>query len=226
MDTSPAQSAQSQPQTLPPALGTPRKRSLNEIEMEGRGGSAAENQENSDPSGGGQDGSKDRVDNAGANASAAAGTMETAVRVEIPLGSIPPPNANTEQQGDAHTNTTGDVDGNAGTPASKKRKLSPASKEAKQQEKEAKDRQRAEEKAKKEEDKAKREEERKVKEEEKKKREADREEEKRKREAEKEEKKRAKDEERAAREEERRKKGEEKSKKEKVCLVCYSVVLV
>lgn len=222
MDTSPAQSTQSQPQTLSPALGTPRKRSLNEIEMEGRSGSAAENQENSDPSGGGQDGGKDNVENAGA--SAAAGTMETAVRVEIPLGSIPPPNANTEQQGDAHTNTTGDVKGDAGTPASKKRKLSPASKEAKQQEKEAKDRQRTEEKAKKEEDKAKREEERKVKEEEKKKREADREEEKRKREAEREEKKRAKDEERAAREEERRKKEEEKSKKEKVCLVCCSVV--
>ncbi|GLA72868.1 hypothetical protein AtubIFM55763_003762 [Aspergillus tubingensis] len=113
-------------------------------------------------------------------------------------------------------------------PAAKKRKLSPASKEAKQQEKEAKERQKLEEKAKKEEEKAKKEEEKAKKEEEKRKREAEKEEEKRvkeeekrakeeekkKREAEKEEKRKAKEEEKAAKEEEKRKKEEEKLKKE------------
>ncbi|KAB8234685.1 putative chromatin assembly factor 1 subunit A [Aspergillus alliaceus] len=106
-------------------------------------------------------------------------------------------------------------------PFTKKRKLSSASKEAKQQEKEArlqekeaklqekeaKERQKLEEKAKKEEEKR-------VKEEEKKKREADREEERRR----KEDKRRAKEEERAAKEEEKRKKEvakeEERRKKE------------
>ncbi|KAJ5831938.1 hypothetical protein N7474_000249 [Penicillium riverlandense] len=94
--------------------------------------------------------------------------------------------------------------GPAPTPAPKKRKLSPASKEAKQHEREAKERQRLEEKTRKEE--------------EKKKREAEREEEKKKREAEREEKKKVKDEEKAAKEEEKRKKEEakeeEKRKKE------------
>ncbi|PWY79574.1 hypothetical protein BO70DRAFT_50768 [Aspergillus heteromorphus CBS 117.55] len=133
--------------------------------------------------------------------------------------------------------------GSASSPAAKKRKLSPASKEAKQQEKEAKqqekeakERQKLEEKAKKEEEKAKREEEKakkeeeKVKkEEEKKKREAEKEEERRakeeekkKRDAEKEEerkkkeeKRKAKEEGKAAKEEEKRKKEEEKLKKER-----------
>lgn len=118
------------------------------------------------------------------------------------------------------------------SPAAKKRKLSPASKEAKQQEKEAKERQKLGEKAKKEEEKARKEEEKAKKEEEKRKREAEKEEEKRakeeekkKREAEKEEerkkkeeKRKAKEEEKAAKEEEKRKKDEEKSKKERVSL--------
>ncbi|KAJ5620885.1 hypothetical protein N7510_004869 [Penicillium lagena] len=102
--------------------------------------------------------------------------------------------------------TAATTPGPATTPAPKKRKLSPASKEAKQHEKEAKERQRLEEKARKEEEKR-------VKEEEKRKREAEREEEKRKREAEREEKKKVKDEEKAAKEEEKRKKEEEKEKK-------------
>ncbi|KAL3459813.1 chromatin assembly factor 1 subunit A-domain-containing protein [Aspergillus heterothallicus] len=96
-------------------------------------------------------------------------------------------------------------------PVLKKRKLSPAErdakereKEAKQQEREAKEKQRLEEKAKKEEEKAK-------KDEEKKKREAEKEEERKKRE----EKKKAKDEEKAAKDEEKRKKEEEKLKKER-----------
>ncbi|KAL4886309.1 chromatin assembly factor 1 subunit A-domain-containing protein [Aspergillus karnatakaensis] len=90
------------------------------------------------------------------------------------------------------------------TPAAKKRKLTPAEKEAKQQEKEAKERQKQEEKTKKDEEKAK-------KEEEKRKKDAEKEEERKK----KEEKKKAKDEEKAAKEEERRKKEEEKTKKER-----------
>ncbi|KAB8265529.1 chromatin assembly factor 1 subunit A-domain-containing protein [Aspergillus pseudonomiae] len=131
---------------------------------------------------------------------------------EATLGkSVPSP-------GSTHLST----DAGADTPAAKKRKLSPASKEAKQQEKEAKqleketkERQRLEEKAKKEEEKR-------VKEEEKKKRDAEREEERKR----KEEKKKAKEEEKAAKEEERKKKEaakeeekrakeEEKKKKER-----------
>ncbi|PYH98384.1 hypothetical protein BO71DRAFT_316493 [Aspergillus ellipticus CBS 707.79] len=116
----------------------------------------------------------------------------------------------------------------AASPATKKRKISPASKEAKQQEKEAKERQKLEEKAKREEEKSKREEEKAKKEEEKRKREAEKEEEKRVREEEKkkrdaekeeerkkkEEKRKAKEEGKAAKEEEKRKKEEEKMKKE------------
>ncbi|RDW93144.1 putative chromatin assembly factor 1 subunit A [Aspergillus mulundensis] len=98
----------------------------------------------------------------------------------------------------------GQAQSQAGTPPAKKRKLSPAEKEAKQQEKEAKERQKIEEKARKDEERAK-------KEEEKRKRDAEKEEERKKRE----EKKRAKDEEKAAREEEKRKKDEEKLKKER-----------
>lgn len=109
----------------------------------------------------------------------------------------------------------------ASTPASKKRKLSPASLDAKQQEKETRERQKLEEKAKKEEEKR-------VKAEEKKKRDEEREEEKRlkeeekkKREAEREEKRKAKDEEKAAKEaakeEEKKRREEEKLKKERVC---------
>ncbi|PGH27181.1 hypothetical protein AJ80_01138 [Polytolypa hystricis UAMH7299] len=92
----------------------------------------------------------------------------------------------------------------ATTTSSKKRKISPASKEAKAQEKEAKERTKAEEKAK-------REEERKKKEDEKKKRDEEREEERKKRE----EKRKIKEEERLAREEEKRKKEEERKKKER-----------
>lgn len=120
--------------------------------------------------------------------------------------------------------TTGEP--NQGSPvksdmnASKKRKLSPASKEVK-------DKQRLEEKAKKDEEKKKREEEKRLKEEEKKKRDAEREEEKRlkederkKREAEREEKKKAKEEEKAAKEvakeDDKRRKEEAKLKKERV----------
>lgn len=95
--------------------------------------------------------------------------------------------------------------GNAAAATNKKRKLSPASKEAKRLEKEAKERQKIEEKAKKEEEKR-------AKEEEKKKREAEREEERKKRE----ERRKAKEEEKAAKEEEKRKKEEEKLKKERV----------
>ncbi|KAE8372537.1 chromatin assembly factor 1 subunit A-domain-containing protein [Aspergillus bertholletiae] len=128
------------------------------------------------------------------------------------------------------------TDAGTGVPAAKKRKLSPASKEARkqeseakqqgkeakqkqekearQQEKEAKERQKLEEKAKKEEERRVKEEERKVKEEEKKKRDAEREEERKR----KEEKKKAKEEEKAAKDEEKRKKEaakeEEKRKKE------------
>ncbi|KAJ5689342.1 hypothetical protein N7462_003734 [Penicillium macrosclerotiorum] len=105
------------------------------------------------------------------------------------------------------------------TPASKKRKLSPASKEAKEKQK-------LEEKAKKDEDRAKKEDEKRAKADEKKKRDAEREEEKRikdeekkKRETEREEKKKAKEEEKAAKEaakeEEKRRKEEEKLKKER-----------
>ncbi|KAK6820383.1 hypothetical protein RU639_007378 [Aspergillus parasiticus] len=130
---------------------------------------------------------------------------------EATLGrSVPSP-------GSTHLST----DAGAGAPAAKKRRLSPANKEtkqqekeAKQQEKEAKERQRLEEKAKKEEEKRVKEEEKRVKEEEKKKRDAEREEERKR----KEEKKKAKEEERAAKEEEKRKKEaakeEEKRKKE------------
>lgn len=115
----------------------------------------------------------------------------------------------------------------SGTPAAKKRKLSPASQQAKQQEKEAKERERLQEKQRKEEEKR-------MKEEEKKKREAAREEEKRlkeeerkKREAEREEKRKAKEEEKAAKEavkeEEKRRKEEEKLKKERVRPTTYSI---
>lgn len=130
---------------------------------------------------------------------------------EATLGrSVPSP-------GSTHLST----DAGAGAPAAKKRKLSPASKEAKQQEKEAKQQEKEAKQQEKEakerqrlEEKAKKEEEKRVKEEEKKKRDAEREEERKR----KEEKKKAKEEERAAKEEEKRKKEaakeEEKRKKE------------
>lgn len=101
-------------------------------------------------------------------------------------------------------------------PAAKKRKLSPASQQVKQQEKEAKERLKNEEKQRKEEEKRNREEEKRLKEEEKRKREAEREEERKHRE----EKKKAKEEEKAAKEaakeEEKKRKEEEKVKKERV----------
>ena len=106
------------------------------------------------------------------------------------------------------------------TPATKKRKLSPASQDAKQQEKEARERQRLEEKAKKEEEKRLKTEEKKKRDEEREEEKRLKEEEKKKREAEREEKKKAKDEERAAKEaakeEEKRRKEEERLKKERV----------
>ncbi|KAI9933304.1 hypothetical protein AWENTII_002660 [Aspergillus wentii] len=137
----------------------------------------------------------------------AAGSAESA------LTAIPNPNTTM----DNNSSSTGQPPGSS-TPAAKKRKLSPASKEAKQQEKEAKqqekeakERQKQEDKVKKEEEKAKKEEEKRVKEEEKKKRDVEREEERKR----KEEKKKVKEEEKAAKEEEKRKKDEEKSKKER-----------
>ncbi|THC94349.1 hypothetical protein EYZ11_006188 [Aspergillus tanneri] len=94
------------------------------------------------------------------------------------------------------------------TPAAKRRKLSPASKEARQQEKEERERQKLEERAKKEEEKR-------IKEEEKKKREVERDEERKR----KEEKRKAKEEEKAVKEEEKRKreaaKEEDRRKREK-----------
>ncbi|RAL07007.1 putative chromatin assembly factor 1 subunit A [Aspergillus homomorphus CBS 101889] len=133
------------------------------------------------------------------------------------------PSSDTARTGTA---ASGAGAGSFAVPASKKRKLSPSSKEAKQQEKEAKERLKQQEKARREEEKEVKErqkvEEKARKEEEKRKREAEREEEKRakeeerkKRDAEKEEKRKVKEEEKAAKEEERRKKEEEKSKKER-----------
>lgn len=231
MDTSPglphpqpqqslSTSTSTSPAPAPAAPGSPspspRKRSLQDPN--------GDNQENNEPT----TTSRDSVEMDDAADKPAATTAEEppaeperTVRVEIPLSSIPTPNTNAEQVPPPSTpqhSTTANV------PTAKKRKLSPSSKEAKQQEKEARDRQRAEEKvkkeeerAKKEEEKAKKEEEKKVKEEEKKRKEVEREEEKKKRDAEKEEKKRVKDEERAVKEEEKRKRDEEKSKKERVC---------
>lgn len=118
----------------------------------------------------------------------------------------------------ARAGSTANHDGSV-APATKKRKLSPASQQAKQQEKEAKERLKNEEKQRKEEEKRNREEEKRLKEEEKKKREAEREEERKHRE----EKKKAKEEEKAAREaakeEEKQRKEEEKLKKEKVSIL-------
>ncbi|RAH73702.1 putative chromatin assembly factor 1 subunit A [Aspergillus aculeatinus CBS 121060] len=126
----------------------------------------------------------------------------------------------------AGLSASGDRIGSFTVPAAKKRKLSPTSKETKQQEKEAKERQKQQEKARKVEEKEVKErqriEEKAKKDEEKRKREAEREEEKRakeeerkKRDAEKEEKRKVKEEEKAAKEEEKRKKEEEKSRKER-----------
>ncbi|KAL2825928.1 chromatin assembly factor 1 subunit A-domain-containing protein [Aspergillus cavernicola] len=104
----------------------------------------------------------------------------------------------------------GDAGAGAGTlPATKKRKLSPTSRDAKQQDKEAKERQKLEEKTKKDEEKAKKEEEKAKKDEEKRQRDAEKEEERKKRE----EKKKAKEEEKVAKDEEKRKKEEERLKK-------------
>ncbi|OGM43553.1 chromatin assembly factor 1 subunit A [Aspergillus bombycis] len=118
-------------------------------------------------------------------------------------GSVPSP-------GSTHLSTDAGTD----TPATKKRKLSPASKEARQQEKEAKQQEKEVKERQRLEEKAKKEEEKRVKEEEKKKRDAEREEERKR----KEEKKKAKEEEKAVKEEEKRKKEaakeEEKRKKE------------
>ncbi|KAJ5109375.1 hypothetical protein N7456_006050 [Penicillium angulare] len=141
-------------------------------------------------------------------------------QVVIPFKDIGPVLAPTP--GDSTVNNTGG-ETPQGSPvkvdmAAKKRKLSPNSKDAKQQEKELKERQRLEEKAKKDEEKR-------LKDEEKKKRDAEREEEKRlkeeekkKREAEREEKKKAKEEEKKAKEkakeEERKAKEDEKAAKE------------
>ncbi|KAJ5280260.1 hypothetical protein N7478_005632 [Penicillium angulare] len=144
-------------------------------------------------------------------------------QVVIPFKNIGPVLAPTH--GDSTVNNTGG-ETPQGSPvkvdmAAKKRKLSPNSKDFKQQEKELKERQRLEEKAKKDEEKkkrdAEREEEKRLKEEEKKKREAEREEKKKAKEEErkaKEEEKKAKEEEKKAKEEERKAKEEEKAAKE------------
>ncbi|KAJ0415847.1 chromatin assembly factor 1 subunit A-domain-containing protein [Aspergillus carlsbadensis] len=139
------------------------------------------------------------------------GYTATPALTPTPMATIP---MHTGPDGHGTPTPTGQSQNQAGfntPPASKKRKLSPAEREAKQQEKEArqqeketKEKQRLEEKTKKEEEKAK-------KEEEKKKRDAEKEEERKKRE----EKKKAKDEEKAAKDEEKRKKEEEKLKKER-----------
>ncbi|KAJ5995212.1 hypothetical protein N7481_002189 [Penicillium waksmanii] len=158
--------------------------------------------------------------------------------VEIPTrrspskstGSANPTTCLTVECTTAQSNSTQSSTTAMPTPTSKKRKLSPASQQAKQEEKDTKERQRLEERQRKEDEKrakaeekkkrdAERDEEKRLKEEEKKeekkKRDAKHEEEKKQRE----EKKRAKDEEKAAKDaakdEEKRKKEEEKSKKER-----------
>ncbi|KLJ09513.1 hypothetical protein EMPG_15070 [Blastomyces silverae] len=125
------------------------------------------------------------------------------------LSPIPLPNSisniqNQDQTPPPQSTTSPAASGFVLPSSNKKRKLSPASMQARALEKEMKEKQKAEEKAKKDE-------ERKRKEEEKKRRDEEREEERRKRE----EKKKAKDEERLAREEERKKRDEERMKKEK-----------
>lgn len=204
MDRSPGLSPPSLPSGTEPneRPGTPRKRSLQDVEN-GVQGHEGENQENTDPGDakGSLEGVGDVRKGEGEGEEGGSG-----VRVEIPLSSILAPNtamdasmtttANENRNASANANAN---NGNA-TPAAKRRKVSPTSKEAKQQEKEAKERQKAEDKAKKDE--------------EKKKRDVEREEEKKRRE----EKKRIKDEERAVKEEEKKKKDEEKSKKERVGL--------
>lgn len=137
----------------------------------------------------------------------------TSETVQIGMSSLP----SHPQHSGAGPSVHNDV---ASNPATKKRKLSPASQQAKQQEKEAKERERLLEKQRKED-------ERRLKEEERRKREAARDEEKRlkeeerkKRDAEREEKRKAKEEEKAAKEaakeEDKRRKEEEKLKKERV----------
>ncbi|KAL4788471.1 chromatin assembly factor 1 subunit A-domain-containing protein [Aspergillus varians] len=126
-------------------------------------------------------------------------TVAPAVHTTTGMGSPGAPNSGMGQAQPQVGNVGADS-----SPTAKKRKLSPTSREAKQQEKEARERQRLEEKAKREEEKAKREEE-------KRRRDAEKEEERKKRD----EKKKAKDEEKAAREEEKRKRDEEKLKKER-----------
>lgn len=140
-------------------------------------------------------------------------TSETVQRSTIDMSTLP----SHPQHSGAGPPVQNDVPGH---PAPKKRKLSPASQQAKQQEKEVKERERLLEKQRKEEEKR-------LKEEDRKKREAAREQEKRlkeeerkKRDAEREEKRKAREEEKAAKEaakeEDKRRKEEEKLKQEKV----------
>lgn len=199
--------AQSVPES--PSLGS-RKRSIHEVDGAGNPppspkrcfpDSSSENQENRDPS------------LSLPTKSTLSPSNKNSFAVEIPVMQNDQSVASTSQQvgSGSPTNSHATI-----TPATKKRKLSPASQQAKQQEKEEKERQKAEERHKKEEEKR-------LKEEEKKKREAEREEEKKKRE----EKKKAKEEEKAAKEaakeEEKRRKEEEKQKKEKVHIVRASL---
>ncbi|KAI9040222.1 putative chromatin assembly factor 1 subunit A [Aspergillus affinis] len=155
-----------------------------------------ENQENTAP-----------LTTAGDVESANAMTATAATSTSTSTVSVLVTNTEEAKQSDA----TGDL---SGTPAAKKRKLSPGSKETKQQEKETKQQEKEAKERQKQEEKAKREEEKRVKEEEKKKRDAEREEERKR----KEEKRKTKEEEKAVKEEEKRKKEaakeEEKRKKE------------
>lgn len=237
MDSNTSLSPLLQPQSFPtsPSAGS-RKRSIHEVDDAVFAGPDTkrplvsydgENQENCDPS------QAMQVDNMTSSpsqpskgqSSPAKGQSSPGSRVEVvvkarkDVGDFVTAPSSTPLAGEAAT-MSNPVDAKTDlghAAASKKRKLSPARKEARQQEKEAKDRQKMDEKAKKEEEKkkreAEREEEKRVKEGEKKKREAEREE-----------KKRVKEEEKAAKEEEKRIKEEEKEKKARVSEVTNSGV--
>ncbi|KAJ5223762.1 hypothetical protein N7468_008304 [Penicillium chermesinum] len=226
------------PASISASPSSPRKRSINEVDdavissvghKRPNTSCTGENQENQDPS------TASAIEDQSTTPNKETATHQTQFAVVLPasasaLFDLSPPVTDTVTMTPANAEETGG-------PASKRQKVSPASKDVKQQEKEAKERQRLEEKAKKDEEKrlradekkkrdAEREEEKRVKEEEKKKRDAEREEEKRlkeeekkRREAEREERRRAKEEEKAAKEaakeDEKRRKEEEKQKKER-----------
>lgn len=237
---------------LPPASSVsaspsgPRKRSIHEVDdaavpalapKRSMTDFSGENQENHDPSLSAVPSTK-----ASPRSENQSSVLPPPPAVEIPIkptvsnptsDTTPDPSAdkgNAHVPSPRHSNQGSPVKSDmAGTP-SKRQKLSPASKGAKQQEKEARERQRLEDKQKKEEEKNRKEEEKRLKADEKKKRDAEREEEKRlkeeekkKREAEREEKRKAKEEEKAAKEaakeDEKRRKEDEKKKKERVSAI-------